>query len=1367
MKTRKHRISWSRLVVASVTAGLTLASPLGTGLVEDVFATTVNDADMCVNTVNEGCNDAVVYSYNGESDTYTLNDNIEFGTGKSIRITGREKTTLDLNGKTVTGAIKVMGGALTIKNGIINDNAGYGLSVFNESVVTLEDVNVTVDSGDGGDRGVYVFGGAIVNFGKGTTIKSDAYGLDVEGAEVNIDGATIKAESETNDTYGIVGWGKAAVTLNSGEIVSTNGYGISGNGNLSEQGAQFTVNGGSITASETGIYLPTYDGVSEITGGEIIGGMTAVEIRAGSLDISGGILTSTSTTDPTKSAANGNGTTTDGAALAVVEHTTNDDIHVNISGGTFKGVASVFEANPHGMETIPEITVSDGTFQGVVFAEDIEEILEGGNYDKAPEAKYIKDGLDAYQNSAKTYDILDTQEDKTGEELELATGETVELENVYGDEFADYLTYESADTNVATVKDGIVTAVASGETTVFVKLVGVKATYVASYATKVYAVIDDGEEDVELNVNGGQWYDGEIDADVRENGEWESIDANVATVNKGTITPVAAGNTDVIVKYGLQMKTYHVTVKSTFSKAELDDETVYVYNGEAKEATIKVLGASGETVSADYYDVTYEDNVNAGTATATAVVNEAGEAAGYRSGSTASTTFVIEKATSTQEVTVVGLEYNGEDQELGELTTDNDGTVEFSLDGESWGTEAPKAAEIGQYTVHYRISGGENYNDVSETTYAATIMAGPFSVELVTNDEYDQKHNIRTELEGSAILDETWTVEDESVATISNGIIYAKAKGETKISTTYNGVEVKFDVVVTEAKSAEDAGEFEISDTSALPEWQDLEVDPENGRWESENEEVAVAQGNTITMVGPGETIVWYYFGNVTRKYNVKVTEQIIAVDGEGELAFDYDYDDELEYNGESQKPELTLTAPDGTVLTNSEDYWTEIRYYADEEDYDNYEVLEGATDVKSEGSYAIYVEGTGKYTGSIRMWFRVKPVDIAEFTVVALNAEYTGEEIAPEITVTDGDGNELEQGTDFTYVINGEDETETEVDKYTITVTGQGNYIGTNVVDWEITEVEQIIENGAYTIKSAVDNSFVLDIAGGSTANEANVQVYKSNNTVAQRYLIEYAGKGYYWIENVRSGHDLGVSDTNIKDGVNVVQYDYRKIETLRDDARVLWKAEEVSDGVYIFKSALGDYYLNLSGGKAANGKNVQVYHNDNTNAMKWGLTKDETFTGEDSEAVEDRGMYEFVSKVNDSSALDVAGGTTKNGANIQLYHSNGTGAQRFKAVQLNNGYYVLVNANSLNTADEKVLDVAGGSTKNGANVQQYEWNGTPAQQWKIIDNGDGTVSLMSRANGKYLDVAGAGAKDGTNVQIYDGNGTKAQKFTVRRVEE
>ena len=138
--------------------------------------------------------------------------------------------------------------------------------------------------------------------------------------------------------------------------------------------------------------------------------------------------------------------------------------------------------------------------------------------------------------------------------------------------------------------------------------------------------------------------------------------------------------------------------------------------------------------------------------------------------------------------------------------------------------------------------------------------------------------------------------------------------------------------------------------------------------------------------------------------------------------------------------------------------------------------------------------------------------------------------------------------------------------------------------------------------------------------------------------------------------------------------------------------------------------------------------------------------------------GTYEVVSKLSSSKVLDVDSASTRNGANVQLYSSNGSAAQRFKFTYDGAGFYMVTCV-----ASGKVLDVESASARNGANVQQYQSNGTDAQKWRVDKNSDGTYTLTCKASGKVLDVDSASTRNGANVQQYAPNGTDAQKFKLK----
>jgi beta-glucanase (GH16 family) len=80
----------------------------------------------------------------------------------------------------------------------------------------------------------------------------------------------------------------------------------------------------------------------------------------------------------------------------------------------------------------------------------------------------------------------------------------------------------------------------------------------------------------------------------------------------------------------------------------------------------------------------------------------------------------------------------------------------------------------------------------------------------------------------------------------------------------------------------------------------------------------------------------------------------------------------------------------------------------------------------------------------------------------------------------------------------------------------------------------------------------------------------------------------------------------------------------------------------------------------------------------------------------------------------------------------------------------------NAIKGIGGKCIDVPGGNAVDGARLQIWDCNGSPAQQWTFAS--DGTV----RALGKCMDVAAGSTANGAAVQLYGCNGSPAQRFTL-----
>lgn len=215
--------------------------------------------------------------------------------------------TLDLNGKNITSSsnIALAGGSLNITGSGTISTSGSGLAPI--------EIRGTGD----------LTSKRTLTIGEDVTLKGTCYGLNVFGSndaqknviDVNVNGTVngmlfvLGNLKNTSNSINIVVNGTVDASNATGEEAVHTGIAICGN-------ADVTVNNGAVVKGESGI-----------------------EVRAGSLTVNGGTITATANTY--SYAANGNGTTTKGAAVAVAQHNTKLATTATLNGGTLKGVKAI------------------------------------------------------------------------------------------------------------------------------------------------------------------------------------------------------------------------------------------------------------------------------------------------------------------------------------------------------------------------------------------------------------------------------------------------------------------------------------------------------------------------------------------------------------------------------------------------------------------------------------------------------------------------------------------------------------------------------------------------------------------------------------------------------------------------------------------------------------------------------------------------------------------------------------------------------------------------------------------------------------------------------------------------------------------
>lgn len=98
--------------------------------------------------------------------------------------------------------------------------------------------------------------------------------------------------------------------------------------------------------------------------------------------------------------------------------------------------------------------------------------------------------------------------------------------------------------------------------------------------------------------------------------------------------------------------------------------------------------------------------------------------------------------------------------------------------------------------------------------------------------------------------------------------------------------------------------------------------------------------------------------------------------------------------------------------------------------------------------------------------------------------------------------------------------------------------------------------------------------------------------------------------------------------------------------------------------------------------------------------------------------GYYIISSIVNQKFCLDVQKGVAAEKTNIQLYHANGTKAQKWYFQSAGDGSYYIRSALDRNL----VLAIKNNAAVEGGNIQLARFNGSKAQRWYLqkVDKGE-----------------------------------------------
>jgi len=280
-------------------------------------------------------------------------------------------------------------------------------------------------------------------------------------------------------------------------------------------------------------------------------------------------------------------------------------------------------------------------------------------------------------------------------------------------------------------------------------------------------------------------------------------------------------------------------------------------------------------------------------------------------------------------------------------------------------------------------------------------------------------------------------------------------------------------------------------------------------------------------------------------------------------------------------------------------------------------------------------------------------------------------------------------------------------------------------------------VRGTSYTLVNR-NSGLCAGVTGSSTADGGNVAQHACGQT-SSKWVLDPTADGFYRLVNRTSNKALDVADCGTGDGVDVRQWAWL------DNACQQWQVIPSGEGWLRLQNRNSGRVLNVAGCGTADGSNVDQTAWTGSNCQQFRLQPIGTFA---------------ITSKQSGKVLDVANCSTANGADVRQWPWGNVACQRWTFTHTDNGWYRVAPA----SAASSCLIVAGGSTADGANVEQGACTGN-GSQWRLEPLADGSTRLVPRNSGKALDLANCGLPDGANIVQWSWLDNICQRFYLRPV--
>lgn len=292
----------------------------------------------------------------------------------------------------------------------------------------------------------------------------------------------------------------------------------------------------------------------------------------------------------------------------------------------------------------------------------------------------------------------------------------------------------------------------------------------------------------------------------------------------------------------------------------------------------------------------------------------------------------------------------------------------------------------------------------------------------------------------------------------------------------------------------------------------------------------------------------------------------------------------------------------------------------------------------------------------------------------------------------------------------------------------------------------------GRYFLVSALRNTQVIDVEGGTKANGGNVIVWHVNGGKNEQWALEVGSDGYAVIRSLLSNKVLDISGGVAKKGANVLQWTYKGSKNQK------WVVSKQGKH-YVVASALNSkLVLDLEGGTAVDGTNVGIWKRTNGKNQLFSFVPVKAKGTKAGTKTIKNGVYQIRPVAAKKRPVDIEKSSLKSGANAAIQTQSGAANQAFKFTYDGKGFYTITNVKSgLQLAPDAACSVA------GINVSQRKLGDANIAKWKVVKSGS-FYKLVNKVTGTALDLEGAKNANGTNLQTRAVGSAKSEQFTLKR---